>query len=222
MVSWLNLQLKSDAICIHICPNSMNYILRYPDHKTGITIEFTLKFDAISYTYIQSINYIYRSLWIQNGFTIEFALEIWCKCMYICSDSRNDHIGLLWSQMGTRLNSHWNLMQYACIYVQFQKLHISYSNPKTGIMIEFPTEISYTTPKWAHQRVSRAQYSGLHELTGEYQSPILSLHELNGYLRSSILRSVWAQWTPSRVQYSTPVCHWHCMKRVKICSNNTM
>jgi len=39
--------LKSDAICIYIMSNSMNYILGHSDHKMGIMIEFTLKFDAI-------------------------------------------------------------------------------------------------------------------------------------------------------------------------------
>jgi len=122
-------------------------ILGHSDYKTGITIEFTLKFDAI--------------------------------CIYIYPDSRNYHIrSPLIPKWVSQLNLHWNLMQYACTYVLIPEITIlGYSNPKRVSWLNSHWNFIYNS-KWAHWRVSRVQYSGLHELTGEY--PESSTRELTG------------------------------------------
>jgi len=127
-------------------------ILGHSDHKTGITIEFPLKFDPICmYICPDSTNYHIRSLRSQNWYHNWIPTEIWS----------NMHVHMSW----------------------FQKITIlAYPNPKTGIMIEFPLKfhirLQMSSPEsiqspilrsvWAHWRVSTVQYSGVYELTGEY------------------------------------------------------
>ena len=123
-------------------------ILGHSDHKMGITIEFTLKFDAICiYIYLNSRNYHIRSLWSQNGYHNWIPTEIWC----------NMHVHMSWFQKlpyqitlitkpVSRLNSHWNLMQYGCTYPNSRNYHIRLLQSQNRYHDWIPTEISYMTP----------------------------------------------------------------------------
>jgi hypothetical protein len=112
-------------------------------------------------------------------------------------------------------------MQYACTYVPIPEITIlGYSNPQTGIMIEFPLKFhiqlqmssleSIHSPilrsVWAYRRVSWVQYSGLHELNGH--PPEFNIQHsgtLIGHPPEFNIQLWWAYWTPSGVQYSTLV-----------------
>src|ERR1700692_3537103 len=74
-------------------------ILGHSDPKMHITIEFTLKFDAICMyiVLIPEITILGHSD-PKMHITIEFTLKFDAICMYICPDSRNYHIRLLQSQ----------------------------------------------------------------------------------------------------------------------------
>ena len=123
------------------------------------------------------------------GITIEFALKFDAICMYICSDSRNDHIRLLWSQMGITIEFTLKF-DAICMYIcpNSRNYYIRLLQSQNRYHDWIPTEISYTTPN---------------ELTREYPEHntqvCMSSQES---IQSPILRSAWAQWTPSGVQYS--------------------